>query len=494
LSSEVILFKPFPKQQEYINAVTSGKFKYMLYGGAVGGGKSYVTIATIIFLCKIFPGSRWAIVRKDLPTLKRNTIPTFNKIAPRPFCGQVNRTDWNVKCANGSEILFFPESITDDKELMRWSGLEVNGFDFEEANECQLRTFHKAIERAGRWNVPGLAVQPPILIMLTCNPSQSWVKDMFHDPWAAGRLEAPYFYLPARSPDNPYLKDEYRESLKVLPPHLYRQFVEGDWSISDDPLQIIPYQQLHDRRIDEKDLEALYARMIEDGATLEESLGIDVGELGNDASVFAHARGPVIYGIEKFYKKRTDEISALVQSRITDRQIAPYRIGVDAVGIGAGVWGNLQGAGFNVQRIIAGGKVVPMERDDPKKAYELAFENLKTQMWWKLRNDVITPESELRILNMPSLIQDLTSVRYQEANERKITCEPKKKTRERIGRSPDEGDAAVITNWVRTQHDTSAAIADRLKKLEQRDDTGDVTPTIYRDGKSKFVPRHKRLY
>jgi hypothetical protein len=49
------------RQEEFIEAVRSGEFLYMLYGGAIRGGKTVVGLWTLILLCKVFPGSRWAI-------------------------------------------------------------------------------------------------------------------------------------------------------------------------------------------------------------------------------------------------------------------------------------------------------------------------------------------------------------------------------------------------------------------------------------------------
>ena len=48
-----------------------------------------------------------------------------------------------------------------------------------------------------------------------------------------------------------------------------------------------------------------------------------------------------------------------------------------------------------------------------------------------------------------NLIQDLTAVRYSIESERSIAVEQKEKIKRRIGRSPDEGDALVIANFVR---------------------------------------------
>ncbi len=185
-------------------------------------------------LCKVFPGSRWAVVRKDLPTMKSTTLVSFQKFrldgfVERPMQGPHGYTS---KCANGSEIVFFTESLADDPDMNRWRGLEVNGFFAEEANELQEKSFTKMKERAGAWVVPGKSAdeQPPILCVFTFNPSAGWVKRTFYDPYQNGTLEAPYYYQPATILDNPHLPKEYVESLKSLPERDYKRFVEGDWS------------------------------------------------------------------------------------------------------------------------------------------------------------------------------------------------------------------------------------------------------------------------
>ena len=221
-----------PKQIQLADAALSGEYRYLLFGGAIRGGKSFAAILLLFMLCRLYPGSRWAIVRKDLPTLRRNTVPTITKVKPEGFAGALNQSDWSIPCANGSVVFLFSESIKDDPDLDRWKGLEVNGFVLEEANELDERSWFKAIERAGSWIVPGLAHQPPPLILLTSNPAFGWLKQTFYDRWKVGQLDKPYFYLPATVHDNPYLTPEYLDSLKNLPDHEYRRFVEGDWSVA----------------------------------------------------------------------------------------------------------------------------------------------------------------------------------------------------------------------------------------------------------------------
>lgn len=225
------LFQEFSKQREASALALSGDYRYVLYGGGIRGGKTYWLVALTLTLARIFPGSRWALVRKDLPTLRRNLLPTFEKLRPRGFCGPVNQSDWTAKCTNGSVILFFTESIQEDPDLDRWKGLEVNGFGLDEANELQKRSFVKAQERAGSWIVPGSAPQPPAVVLMTCNPSPLWPKQMFYDPWQAGSLAAPYAFVPALAADNPYLPADYVAKLKDLPELDYKRFVQGDWTV-----------------------------------------------------------------------------------------------------------------------------------------------------------------------------------------------------------------------------------------------------------------------
>jgi len=229
----VIAFESFPKQQQFIEAAFDKQHKYILYGGGIRGGKTYAGLAAILLLCRVYPGSRWAIVRDSLPTLKRNTIPSFNKLVPTSFIKSYNQDTQVVTCINGSQIIFFAENYDDDKELNRWKGLEVNGFLLEECNELQEVSFYKAIERAGS-HVPVKGKKAPIKILLTCNPSWGWVKTKFYDPWKKNEMHKDYMYIHALVTDNPVFANdpEYMESLKNLPHMEYEIYVKGNWDIN----------------------------------------------------------------------------------------------------------------------------------------------------------------------------------------------------------------------------------------------------------------------
>ena len=227
-------FEAFDKQVEFTDAVLTFKYNFLLYGGAIKGGKTIIGLAILILLCRFFPRSRWAIVRSTMPEIVRNVFPNLDKILPESFVKKDRRFSPlfpHIEFLNGSKIIFFPENYVKDKELNRWKGLDVNGFLLEEMNELQEIVFWKAIERAGTYIIPNTKKQPIPLIVATCNPSQGYVKRLIYTPWENGTLSDEWFYLPANVFDNPYLTKEFIKGLNKLPKYQYKVFVQGDWNI-----------------------------------------------------------------------------------------------------------------------------------------------------------------------------------------------------------------------------------------------------------------------
>lgn len=225
-------FKATEVQQQLMETLTDGRFRIVGFGGGIRGTKTWGSLAAVITLCRIFPRSRWAVVRKDLPRLRQNTLPSFEKLRAQAggFVGPVNQSTWTATCSNGSQIIFFSESLDVDPDLSRWKGLEVNGFVLEESDELAERSFYKAIERAGAWIVPS-GTQPPPFVICTFNPCANWPKHIFYEPWKNGTIAEPYAFIPATAADNPYIAAEQREAWRSMPSFEYKRFVEGDWDV-----------------------------------------------------------------------------------------------------------------------------------------------------------------------------------------------------------------------------------------------------------------------
>jgi hypothetical protein len=217
-----------PKQSEAMEAFASEEYNFILYGGAIRGGKSVWGLSSLLVACEVFPNSRWCVIREDMEKIRTTTIPSFRKIEPS---GELKQSPYEYKHHNGSVIIFKSENYAQDKDIDWMKGLEVNGFLFEEINECQKQTFFKAFERAGSWIIPNTTRQPKPTILATCNPTFGWVKELIYDRWKNNTLPKDWLYIPAKITDNPHLPQAYLDNLKNLPKFEYMVFVEGVWDI-----------------------------------------------------------------------------------------------------------------------------------------------------------------------------------------------------------------------------------------------------------------------
>lgn len=217
-----------PKQTEAMLALESGLYNFILYGGAIRGGKTVFGLSALLVLCRIYPRSRWCVIREDMEKIRTTTIPSFRALEPS---GQLKQSPYEYTHPNGSIILFKSENFAQDKDLDWMKGLEVNGFLFEEINECQQKTFNKGFERAGSWVIKHAKEQPKPIILATCNPTFGWVKEVVYDRWENGTLPQKWKYIPAKITDNPHLPQEYIDNLQNLPRFEYMVFVEGNWNV-----------------------------------------------------------------------------------------------------------------------------------------------------------------------------------------------------------------------------------------------------------------------
>lgn len=418
------------KQNEFIEAVFSGKYNYLAFGGGIRGTKTWTGLIILIMLMKMYPGSRWAIVRKDLPTLRRNTLPSINKLrfTVHNFLGEINQSTWTYTAENGSELIIFPESYATDPDLDRWKGLEVNGFLLEEANELVEKAFYKAIERAGSWVIPGNVPQPPILVLLTFNPAANWVRRIFYEPWRAGTMPSRFFFLPATVADNPWASDEYKESLKNLTPEDYRRFVLGEWEMSDDPDQLIKAEWIWDAR----NIESVFGRR---------KLGVDVARYGDDDSTFCLQNGNWMEFLRHFHGLSIDRVATTAAAFAGDEAhfVDPRDIILDAIGMGAGVADIMIKSGYHIYQFISGARAIP------RKGSFYRFYNLRSQAWFECRE-----KFRLGLLSLPEeippkLLADLTAPRYEITADRVIKVESKDDIKLRIGRSTDAGDSYVYS-------------------------------------------------
>ena len=204
-----------------------------LYGGAIRGGKTFISSTILLSFAKFYPNTRWHIFRANFPSLEKTTIPTFSKIIQ-------GNTDWGWSRNAGnyfvynrkseSRIFFTGENLSHDPNLDSLLGLETNGIMFEQIEELSEKLWNVAHSRNGSWYVDKM---PTPLTLSTFNPSQSWIKEKFHIPFLKGELPKHFHYQIALPSDNAFVTGDQYENWQRMDERYIRQFIEGDWTNFD---------------------------------------------------------------------------------------------------------------------------------------------------------------------------------------------------------------------------------------------------------------------
>lgn len=227
--------------------------------------------------------------------------------------------------------------------------------------------------------------------------------------------------------DNPYLKKEEIDALKnELHPSAFEQEVMTSFLVSGDNVLI---------RLE--DIEALKGVQMHEDYTIKH-ISCDPALVGGDKCVALVFENTEVIDRKEIYHGDTQKIAAELVVQANKYDVSG--ISIDSVGIGKGVVdgvaGLLRGQGIKVLPISSGSASSAPDR----------FSNLKTEMWWyvweEIKNKrVVYPENiEIR--------RQLSSVEYNLVNSTgKIGLVSKSKTKQYLGRSPDDGDAFVYGIW-----------------------------------------------
>lgn len=224
---------PTPKQKEGFELLK--KFKFILYGGAMGGGKSYwLRWALLVLLLKYFAkyklrGVRVGLFCEDYPSLKDRHLSKIQYEFPE-WIGDFNKSDHEfvLKPKFGSGAICFRN--LDDPSKYQSSEFAAEAVDELTKNPKEVFDF---LRTRLRW--PGIPTEDTKFIAGT-NPGgigHGWVKKLWIDKeFDENEQEKETFaFLPAKAQDNPHLDKNYYKTLESLPIDLRRAFVEGDWDI-----------------------------------------------------------------------------------------------------------------------------------------------------------------------------------------------------------------------------------------------------------------------
>jgi hypothetical protein len=257
--------------------------------------------------------------------------------------------------------------------------------------------------------------------------------------WHKGQLLTPRSrtFIPAKLSDNAYLRSGvYGTKLASLPEPLRSQLLYGDFSIGrqDDAWQVIPT----------KWVKAAVKRWLETPPQEKcNALGVDVAAGGADQTVIIRRHGNWFSMPKKYKGPITDDgVKAAHLVMKEWRDAAPCY--VDAIGYGQDCHTQLK---YGEMGRLAVAVNVGEASEEFDRSGKFHFGNIRAAMWFRLR-EALDPEhgDDLMLPPDPELVADLTAPRY-EPRASGLYVEEKVKIKERIGRSPDVGDAACLALW-----------------------------------------------
>src|SRR5690348_11143246 len=225
-------YSPFPKQQQF----HASPAKYRLFGGAAGPGKSKALLMEGILQALEHPGANTLLLRRTFSELEQSLLLYFRRDVPRELYKSFNDSKHVVTWHNGSTTRF--GYCLAENDVYQYQGAEFLFIGIDELTLFTLRQWQFLTSR-NRCPVPGAF---PCMAAAT-NPGNighAWVKALWIDKQAAPGMENPgeydpadYDFIPARVVDNPiYAADEnYLKTLRALPSHLKRAFLDGDWDV-----------------------------------------------------------------------------------------------------------------------------------------------------------------------------------------------------------------------------------------------------------------------
>ncbi len=402
-----VVYEARPRQQKFHQAPETFK----LYGGAMGGGKTYALCAEAIALSCDYPGNRGYICRHELKSFKKTTYIVLNEMLEKSgLIEKHHQTDNYYLLRNGSMIMY--GGLGDDKRsIEKLKSMELGWFAIDEASETTESFFFMLTSRL-RMKLPGIRY----FGIFGSNPSPGWLKHRFIDQ----KLED-HVFIPALPTDNPDLPEGYIDRLKaIFPGDWQKRFIEGDWTAWEGAKNIFPYQ----------DIQAAFIRELEPGKTKE--IGVDVARSGSNETVIAFRAGGKARILEAI--KKSDLMYVAGKIILWIKELEPDSVKVDADGLGAGVVDRLREQEYKITEIHGGAKALDTER----------FANQKAQIHWGFRERLIEGEVDLPEDDI-ELQAQLTSIEYNIKSNGKIEIVSKEEMEKKGIKSPDRAEAIIYS-------------------------------------------------
>ncbi len=222
-----------PRQIEFWKAVQ--KYKFVLYGGAKGGGKSYA-IRWILLRLLIrwamagHKGVRVGLFCEDYPSLKDRQITKIDKEFP-VWLGTLSDSQkqgmsFVLKPEYGSGVL----ALRNLDDPSKYASSEFAASAIDEITKNNRDVFDQ-LRSITRW--PGIENTKIIGGTNPGGKGNFWVKKLFIDRIFTDEDPRPedVYFVKSLPTDNPYNAKSYLEELQKLPEKLRKAYYDGNWDV-----------------------------------------------------------------------------------------------------------------------------------------------------------------------------------------------------------------------------------------------------------------------
>ena len=411
------------RQKDAIAYLLDKDTREILYGGAAGGGKSWVGCAWLVMMCIQNEGTRYLMGRSKLDALKKTTLNTFFEVCSKwnmksgehyKYNGQTNV----ITFFNGSEIylkdLFLYPS---DRNFDSLGSLEITGAFIDEANQVTEKAKNVVASRI-RYKLDEYDLIPKLF--MSCNPAKNWVYSEYYRPSLDGSIRPYRKFIQAYVSDNEFISKHYEEQLKTMDKVSQERLLYGNWEYDNSDDVLINYDSII----------KMFNNKIESG---DRYITCDVARFGKDKSVVMLWDGLKVIDLKTFATNTITELAEYIQDLQRKYNVNLTNIIVDEDGVGGGLKDILRCRGF-----VNNSQALKKEN----------YQNLKTQCYYKLA-DMIN-KAQLSVTNIEievrqHLIEELEQVKRTKIDsDTRLSMLSKDKIKDIIGRSPDYSDALMM--------------------------------------------------
>lgn len=432
----------------------------ILYGGAKGGGKSYLGASLIFADALTYPETQYFIARKELNDLRKYTQPTIQEVFKNwnidmELYAKFNGQDNYYKLYNSSKVFLIScDELPGDPLFERFGSMQMTRGWIEEAGEVKEMAKQNLWLSIGRWKNDVYKLKKKLL--MTANPKKGWLKRDYVDPFKAGILEVTKRFIQAFARENVYLPEGYVDTLSGIRDKVARdRLYEGNWDYDDDDDSLLSDLQISQMFVTPPEI---VGNMF---------MTIDPAFAGKDEAVIMIWCGYTVIKIIGMPKTDHSTLMQLIDLYANAYKISRKNIVSDAVGNAEYLPTLLPG----IRGFVGGASPLPDTRARTKEMEKPFFANLRTQCIYEMAlliqlGKVSLPNDDIKIKN--KIVEELQWWKAKTVDDdKKLAIISKQEIRENINRSTDYSDALYMRAFFDLDTERPRTSLETEKRQEQ---------------------------